>query len=50
MKCYSVQPRDQIIVKGYGFLSLAKNMSKTLVKHMQKHMQKRKKQIQSETS
>ena len=29
---YSFQPRDQIFVKGYGFLSFAKNMSKILVK------------------
>ena len=26
MTCYSVQPRDRIFVKGYGFLSFAKNM------------------------
>ena len=25
---YSVQPRDSIFVKGYGFLSFAKNMGK----------------------
>ena len=24
--CYSVQPRDQIFVKGYGFLSFAENI------------------------
>ena len=29
---YSVQPRDQILVQGYGFLSFAKNMGKILVK------------------
>ena len=28
MTCYSVQPRDQIFVKGYGFLSFAKNKNK----------------------
>ena len=27
---YSVEPRDRIYVKGYGFLSCAKNMGKTL--------------------
>ena len=27
MMCYSVQPRDIIFVKGYGFLSFAENMS-----------------------
>ena len=34
---YSVQPRDRICVKGYGFLSFAKNMGKNLSnKHGQK--------------
>ena len=28
MTHYSTEPRDQIFVKGYGFLSFAKNMSK----------------------
>ena len=27
---YSIEPRDRIYVKGYGFLSFAKNMGKTL--------------------
>ena len=27
---YSVEPRDRIYVKGYGFLSFAKNMSKNV--------------------
>ena len=27
---YSIEPRDRIYVKEYGFLSFAKNMSKTL--------------------
>ena len=27
---YSIQPRDRIYVKGYGFLSFAKNMAKSL--------------------
>ena len=27
---YSVQPRDRIFVKGYGFLSFAKNMGKNI--------------------
>ena len=27
---YSIEPRDQIHVKGYGFLSFAKNMSKNI--------------------
>ena len=27
---YSIEPRDRIYVKGYGFLSFAKNMGKIL--------------------
>ena len=27
---YSTEPRDKIYVKGYGFLSFAKNMGKSL--------------------
>ena len=27
---YSIEPRDIIYVKGYGFLSFAKNMGKSL--------------------
>ena len=27
---YSIEPRDRISVKGYGFLSFAKNMGKSL--------------------
>ena len=27
---YSVEPRDRIYVKGYGFLSFAKNIGKNL--------------------
>ena len=34
MMCYSVQPRDQIFVKGYGFLSFAKNMGKNIGKNI----------------
>ena len=29
---YSIEPRDRIYVKGYGFLSFAKNMGKNLSK------------------
>ena len=32
--CYSLQPRDQIFVKGYQFLSFAKNMGKKLSKNL----------------
>ena len=35
MRC-SVQPRDPIFVKGYGFLSFAKNMGKNMGKNMSK--------------
>ena len=34
MTCYSVQPRDQIFVKGYRFLSFAKNMGKNIGKNV----------------
>ena len=33
MMRYSVQPRDQIFVKGYGFLSFAKSMGKNISKN-----------------
>ena len=34
---YSIEPRDRIYVKGYGFLSFAKNMGKSLSnKYVQK--------------
>ena len=36
MTRYSVQPRDQIFVKGYGFLSFAKNMGVNIDKNSQK--------------
>ena len=32
MTAYSVQPRDRIFVKGYGFLPFAKNMGKNFSK------------------
>ena len=35
---YSVQPRDQIFVKGYEFLSLAKNMGKRFGKIISKNL------------
>ena len=34
--CYSVQSRDQIFVKGYGFLSFAKNMGKNIGRKISK--------------
>ena len=36
--CYSVQPRDWIFVKGYGFLSFAKNMGKNIGKNINKNL------------
>ena len=38
MMCYSVQPRDRIFVKGYGFLSFAKNMGKSIGKNISKNL------------
>ena len=37
MTRYLVQPRDQIFVKGYGFLSFAKNMGKNIGKNISKN-------------
>ena len=38
---YSIEPRDRMYVKGYEFLSFAKNMGKTLSnKHSQKKSNK----------
>ena len=34
MTRYSVQPRDQIFIKGYGFLSFARNMGKNISKNL----------------
>ena len=36
MTRYSVQPRYQIFVKGYGFLSFVKNMDKNISKNISK--------------
>ena len=38
MTCYSVQPRDQIFLKGYGFLSYAKNMDRNIGKNISKSL------------
>ena len=35
---YSVQPKDQMFVKSYGFLSLAKNMIKNISKNISKNL------------
>ena len=34
----SVQPRDRIFVKGYGFLSFPKNMGKNIGKNIRKNL------------
>ena len=34
---YSVEPRDWVFVKGYGFLSIAKNMGKNIGKNITKN-------------
>ena len=36
MARYLVQPRDKIFVKGYGFLSFAKNICKNFGKNISK--------------
>ena len=35
---YSIEPRDQILVGGYGFLSFAKNISKNIDKNINKNL------------
>ena len=35
---YSVQPRDRIFAKGYGFLSFAKNVGKNIGKNISKNV------------
>ena len=38
MMRYSVEPRDRIFVKGYGFLSFAKSMGKNIGKNISKNL------------
>ena len=38
MARYSLQPRDRIFVKGYGFLSFAKNKSRNICKNMSENL------------
>ena len=35
---YSLQPRDRIYIKGYGFLSFAKNRGKNFGKNLSKNL------------
>ena len=37
MTYYSVKPRDPIFVRGYGFLSFARNMGKNVGKNISKN-------------
>ena len=37
MMRYSVQPRDRIFEKGFGFLSFAKNVGKNIGKNISKN-------------
>ena len=41
MTRYSVQPRDRIFVKGFVFLSFAKNMGKNIGKNLSKSLNSR---------
>ena len=41
MTRYSVKPRYWIFVKGYGFLSSAKNMGKNIGKNISKSLSKK---------
>ena len=38
MTCFSVQPREQIFAKSYGFLSLTKNMCKNIGENVGKNL------------
>ena len=38
MMRYSVQPRDRVFLKLYGFLSFAKNMGKRISKNINKSL------------
>ena len=38
MMRYSIQPRDRVFIKGYGFLSFAKNMGKNVGKNISRNL------------
>ena len=38
MMSYSIEPRDQVLVKGCKFLSFAKSMSKNIGKNISKSL------------
>ena len=37
MMCYSIEPRDRIFVKIFGFMPYAQNMGKNISKNKNKH-------------
>ena len=45
MTCYSVKPRDRIFVKGFGFLSFARNMGRNIGKNISKNLNSKYSQI-----
>ena len=38
MMCYSIEPKDQIFLKGYGFLIFAKNMGKNISNNISQNL------------
>ena len=38
MMRYSIQPRDRVFIKGYGFLSFAKNMGKNVGENISRNL------------
>ena len=47
MTRYSVQLRDRIFVKGYGFLTLARNMGRNIGKNVSKNLLSKNSQFKS---
>ena len=37
MTRYSIEPKNRIFLKGYGFMSFVENMSKNIVKNISKN-------------
>ena len=38
MTCFSIQPRNQRFIKGYRFLSFAKNIGKSIGKNVSENL------------